>query len=203
MSANAEKEFIVGLSEEDIEAIEGQDYTREERRILETQYDNTLGQTVLRVGTIVPGKIIAANDKEVLVNIGYKSEGVIPRQEFRSDDEVSEGTKVDVFIEKLEDDDGRVSVSKEKAHFHRVWNDIKAAYDESTVLKGTVIKRIKGGLTVRIMGVDAFLPGSQVALRQVPNLEKFCGEELDFRVIKLNKRRRNIVVSRRQVLEEA
>jgi small subunit ribosomal protein S1 len=203
MSANGEKEFIVGLSEEDIEAIEGQDYTREERRILETQYDNTLGQTVLRVGTIVPGKIIAANDKEVLVNIGYKSEGVIPRQEFRSDDDVSEGTKVDVFIEKLEDDDGRVSVSKEKAHFHRVWNDIKAAYDESTVLKGTVIKRIKGGLTVRIMGVDAFLPGSQVALRQVPNLEKFCGEELDFRVIKLNKRRRNIVVSRRQVLEEA
>lgn len=203
MGANEEKEFIVGLSEEDIEAIEGQDYTREERRILETQYDNTLGQTVLRVGTIVPGKIISANDKEVLVNIGYKSEGVIPRQEFRSDDEVSEGTKVDVFIEKLEDDDGRVSVSKEKAHFHRVWNDIKAAYDEETVLKGTVIKRIKGGLTVRIMGVDAFLPGSQVSLRQVPNLEKFCGEELDFRVIKLNKRRRNIVVSRRQVLEEA
>ncbi len=203
MTSNDEKEFIVGLSEEDIEAIEGQDYTREERRVLETQYDNTLGQTVLRVGTIVPGKIIAANDKEVLVNIGYKSEGVIPRQEFRSDDEVTEGTKVDVFIEKLEDDDGRVSVSKEKAHFHRVWNDIKAAYDESTVLKGTVIKRIKGGLTVRIMGVDAFLPGSQVALRQVPNLEKFCGEELDFRVIKLNKRRRNIVVSRRQVLEEA
>lgn len=203
MSANGEKEFIVGLSEEDIEAIEGQDYTREERRVLETQYDNTLGQTVLRVGTIVPGKIIAANDKEVLVNIGYKSEGVIPRQEFRSDDDVSEGTRIDVFIEKLEDDDGRVSVSKEKAHFHRVWNDIKAAYDEGTVLKGTVIKRIKGGLTVRIMGVDAFLPGSQVALRQVPNLEKFCGEELDFRVIKLNKRRRNIVVSRRQVLEEA
>ena len=109
MSTNGEKEFIVGLSEEDIEAIEGQDYTREERRVLETQYDNTLGQTVLRVGTIVPGKIIAANDKEVLVNIGYKSEGVIPRQEFRSDDDVSEGTKVDVFIEKLEDDDGRVS----------------------------------------------------------------------------------------------
>lgn len=197
------KEFIVGLTEEDIEAIEGQDYTREERRLLETQYDNTLGQTVLRVGTIVPGRIIAANDKEVLVNIGYKSEGVIPRQEFRNDEDVAEGTRVDVFIEKLEDDDGRVSVSKEKAHFHRVWNDIKAAYDEGTILKGTVIKRIKGGLTVRIMGVDAFLPGSQVALRQVPNLEKFCGEELDFRVIKLNKRRRNIVVSRRQVLEEA
>jgi small subunit ribosomal protein S1 len=198
-----DREFVVGLSEEEVEAIEGQDYTREERRLLETQYDNTLGQTVLRVGTIVPGRIIAANDKEVLVNIGYKSEGVIPRQEFRSDEDMAEGTRVDVFIEKLEDDDGRVSVSKEKAHFHRVWNDIKAAYDEGTVLKGTVIKRIKGGLTVRIMGVDAFLPGSQVALRQVPNLEKFCGETLDFRVIKLNKRRRNIVVSRRQVLEEA
>jgi len=197
------KEFVVGLSEAEIEAIEGQDYTREERRLLETQYDNTLGQTVLRVGTIVPGRIIGANDKEVLVNIGYKSEGVIPRQEFRSDEVIDEGTRVDVFIEKLEDDDGRVSVSKEKAHFHRVWNDIKAAYDDGTVLQGTVIKRIKGGLTVRIMGVDAFLPGSQVALRQVPNLEKFCGETLDFQVIKLNKRRRNIVVSRRQVLEEA
>ncbi|MBN1433914.1 30S ribosomal protein S1, partial [Candidatus Fermentibacterales bacterium] len=83
------------------------------------------------------------------------------------------------------------------------WTDIKSAYDKGTVLKGTVAKRIKGGLVVRIMGVDAFLPGSQVALRQVPNLEKFISEELEFRVIKLNKRRRNIVVSRRQVLEEA
>ncbi len=197
-------EFIVGLTDEEIETIEGHDYTQNERTTLEAAYDETITSNfTVRVGTIIPGTILKTAENEVIVDLGYKSEGVIPLQEFRDGVVPDPGTKVDVFVETLEDSDGRVSVSREKAHFHTVWNDIKVAYDENSIVKGKVIKRIKGGLTVRIMGVDAFLPGSQVALRQVPNLEKFCGEELDFRVIKLNKRRRNIVVSRRQVLEEA
>lgn len=197
------KEFVVGLTDEEIETIEGHDYTASERSDFEEAYAGTIANFTVRVGTIVAGTILKTANNEVIVDLGYKSEGVIPLQEFRDDDAPQPGTKVDVFVESLEDTDGRVTVSKEKAHFHTVWNDIKVAYDENLILKGKVIKRIKGGLTVRIMGVDAFLPGSQVALRQVPNLEKFCGEEFDFRVIKLNKRRRNIVVSRRQVLEEA
>jgi len=197
------KEFVVGLTAEEIETIEGHDYTASERSDFEAAYAGTIANFTVKVGTIISGTILKTANNEVIVDLGYKSEGVIPLQEFRDDDTPQPGTKVDVFVESLEDTDGRVTVSKEKAHFHTVWNDIKVAYDENLILKGKVIKRIKGGLTVRIMGVDAFLPGSQVALRQVPNLEKFCGNELDFRVIKLNKRRRNIVVSRRQVLEEA
>jgi small subunit ribosomal protein S1 len=190
-------EFVVGLTPEEIETIEGHDYTAVERGVFEVAYDGTISNFTVKVGTIIPGTILKTVNNEVIVDLGYKSEGVIPLQEFRDDDLPIPGTKIDVFVESLEDTDGRVTVSKEKAHFHTVWNDIKIAYDENLILKGKVIKRIKGGLTVRIMGVDAFLPGSQVALRQVPNLEKFCGEELDFRVIKLNKRRRNIVVADR------
>lgn len=197
------KEFIVGLTEDEIERMEGQEYTREQRKLLEESYEKTLTTTEVKVGSIVSGTILQKVGNEVIVDIGYKSEGVIPISEFREDEEIVQGLQVDVFIESLEDPDGRVAVSKEKAHFHKVWTDIKAAYDNGTILRGTVIKRIKGGLVVRIMGVDAFLPGSQVALRQVPNLEKFIAQKLEFRVIKLNKRRRNIVVSRRQVLEEA
>jgi len=198
------KEFVVGLTPEEIETIEGHDYTMAERTTLEAAYEGTITNNfTVKVGTIISGTILKRAENEVIVDLGYKSEGVIPLQEFRDGEVPPPGTRVDVFVESLEDSDGRVSVSREKAHFHTVWNDIKIAYDENSILKGKVIRRIKGGLTVRIMGVDAFLPGSQVALRQVPNLEKFCGEELDFRVIKLNKRRRNIVVSRRQVLEEA
>ena len=200
----AEKEeFVVGLTEEEIEELEGADYTRAERAKLEKQYEGTIDSTRLRVGSIVAGKVLSVTDKEVIVDINYKSEGVVPLNEFRHEEELEAGQSVDVFIENLEDADGRVAVSKEKAHFHKVWSDIKSAYDHGTVIYGTVIKRIKGGLVARIMGVEAFLPGSQVALRQVPNLEKFIGDELEFKVIKLNKRRRNIVVSRRQVLEEA
>ncbi len=197
-------EFVVGLTAEEIETIEGQDYTASERSDFEAAYAGTIANFTVRVGTIIAGTILKTANNEVIVDLGYKSEGVIPLNEFRDEnDQPDPGRKVDVFVESLEDPDGRVTVSKEKAHFHTVWNDIKVAYDENLILKGDVIKRIKGGLTVRIMGVEAFLPGSQVALRQVPNLEKFCGQAFDFRVIKLNKRRRNIVVSRRQVLEEA
>ena len=197
------EELIVGLTPDEIEAIEGQDYSRKQREELEAQYLENIGSHQIRPGTIVTGKLLRKVGNEVIVDINYKSEGIIPISEFGKDEEIVPGDPVDVLIETLEDQDGRVSVSKEKAHFHKVWKDIKDAYDTGSEIKGTIVRRIKGGLKVRIMGVEAFLPGSQVALRQVPNLEQFINREYDFRVIKLNKRRRNIVVSRRQVLEEA
>ncbi|OPL18566.1 MAG: hypothetical protein AVO35_04335 [Candidatus Aegiribacteria sp. MLS_C] len=197
------EELVVGLTPEEIEAIEGQDYSRKQREELEAQYMDNIGSDQIRPGTIVTGRILRRVGNEVIVDISYKSEGIIPISEFGKDEEIVPGDSVDVLIETLEDQDGRVSVSKEKAHFHKVWKDIKDAYDTGSEIKGTIVRRIKGGLKVRIMGVEAFLPGSQVALRQVPNLEQFISKEFDFRVIKLNKRRRNIVVSRRQVLEEA
>ena len=200
----AEKdELIVGLTLEEIEAIEGQDYSAAQREELEIQYLENIGSQQIKPGAIVTGKLLRRVGNEVIVDINYKSEGVIPMNEFGKDEEIVPGESVDVLIENLEDQDGRVTVSKEKAHFHLVWKDIKDAYDTGSEIKGTIVRRIKGGLKVKIMGVEAFLPGSQVALRQVPNLEQFLGNDYYFRVIKLNKRRRNIVVSRRQVLEEA
>ncbi len=196
-------DFIVGLTLEEIEAIEGQDYSLTQRQELEAQYLENIGSNQIRPGAIVTGKLLRRVGNEVIVDINYKSEGIIPMSEFAKDEEIIPGEPVDVLIETLEDQDGRVSVSKEKAHFHKVWKDIKDAYDSGSEIIGTIVRRIKGGLKVKIMGVEAFLPGSQVALRQVPNLEQFLGNDYNFRVIKLNKRRRNIVVSRRQVLEEA
>jgi small subunit ribosomal protein S1 len=163
-------------------------------------YEETLGN--LTEGQIVKGKILSVGEKDVLVDIGFKSEGIVNLGEFSDPSEVSPGDTVEVFLESMENSDGLVVLSKQRADFLRVWNKIKDAYDEQETVEGRLVRRIKGGVVVDLFGVDAFLPGSQVALRRVPNLDDLIGQRLQFRVIKLNKRRRNIVVSRRVVLEE-
>ena len=157
---------------------------------------------MLREGKIVKGTVYSITDKEVILDVGFKSEGTIPIDEFANCEEVKKGDVFDVFLEKMENQDGLIVLSKERADFLQAWDDIKTAYDVGSVAKTTVDRRIKGGLVVKLMGVDAFLPGSQIALRQVPNLDELIGSELECKIIKLNKRRRNIVVSRRVVLEE-
>ena len=107
-----------------------------------------------------------------------------------------------MLLEATEDQDGEVRVSKRKADFLQVWDKIKEAHDEQSIVEGIPKRRIKGGLKVDLFGVEAFLPGSQVALRRIPNLEELLGQKLRFRILKVNKRRRNIVISRRVVLEE-
>ncbi len=156
----------------------------------------------LREGKIVKGTVYSISDKEIILDVGFKSEGTIPIGEFADCAEVKKGDVFDVFLEKMENQDGLIVLSKERADFLQAWDDIKDAYDIGTVVKTTVDRRIKGGLVVKLMGVDAFLPGSQIALRQVPNLDELIGQDLECKIIKLNKRRRNIVVSRRVVLEE-
>jgi len=156
----------------------------------------------LREGKIVKGTVYSITDKEVILDVGFKSEGTIPIDEFANCKEVKKGDVFDVFLEKMENQDGLIVLSKERADFLQAWDDIKTAYDVGGVVMTTVDRRIKGGLVVKLMGVDAFLPGSQIALRQVPNLDELIGTELECKIIKLNKRRRNIVVSRRVVLEE-
>jgi small subunit ribosomal protein S1 len=156
----------------------------------------------LREGRIVKGTVYSVSEKEVILDVGFKSEGTIPIAEFANVTEVKHGDTFDVFLEKMENQDGLIVLSKIKADFLKAWDEIKDAYDGGNVVTATVDRRIKGGLVVKLMGVDAFLPGSQIALRQVPNLDEMLGENLDCKIIKLNKRRRNIVVSRRVVLEE-
>src|SRR5690606_4683617 len=120
----------------------------------------------------------------------------------RDADRAEPGTEGEVVLENLAAAEGVVVLSKKKADFLRVWEKIKTAYEENDKVPGTLTRKIKGGVTVDLMGVDAFLPGSQIALRRVPNIEDLIGQTFDFKIIKLNKRRRNIVVSRRVILEE-
>ena len=175
-----------------------EDYTLEERRAMLERMEETM--TTLKPQQVIDGKVLRITPDEVIVDIGFKSEGQVPRSEFT--DDVKPGQVISVFIEQLEDENGQVVISKKKADFVRIWAKIREAYESGELLLGTIKKRIKGGMVVDIMGVDAFLPGSQIALRQVPDFDELIGEQMEFRVIKLNKIRRNIVVSRRVVLEE-
>ena len=154
----------------------------------------------LKSGNVVTGTIVQVNDDTVVVDVGGKSEGVISLSEFASDVDPSTikvGDQFDVLIERTENEYGLISLSKEKADRQKVWNDL----EEGSVVDGRIVSRIKGGLTVDI-GVNAFLPGSQVDLRPVRNLDKMLNETYQFKIIKLNKRRGNIVLSRRVLLEE-
>ena len=165
------------------------------------QYES--GLKSIKEGEVVEGKVLTVLEKEVIVDIGYKSEGVIDIGEFRQSDgsvSVAPGDRVDVLLEKTEDGDGYVVLSKEKAERLKVWDVVEGAYESGEPITGRVMDRIKGGLKVDI-GLPAFLPGSLVDSRPVRNLESLIGQEFRLRVIKVNKRRGNIVLSRKAVLE--
>lgn len=180
--------------------LEEDEYSPEEYEQLLSMYEETL--TNIEEGEIVKAKVLRVTDNAVILDVGFKSEGAISRDEFKNPDQLQPGDEVEVFLENLEDAEGVVVLSKKKADFLRVWEKIKTAYEENDKVPGTLTRKIKGGVTVDLMGVDAFLPGSQIALRRVPNIEDLIGQTFDFKIIKLNKRRRNIVVSRRVILEE-
>ena len=179
---------------------EDQEYSRDEYEQMVQMYESTLKS--IDEGEVVDGKVLGVVGQEVLVDIGFKSEGRVPIEEFPEPDAVKIGDHVRVLLEETEDQDGEVKISKKKADFLQVWDVIKKAHDEQGVVEGVLKRRIKGGLKVDLFGVEAFLPGSQVALRRVPNLEELIGQKFEFKILKINKRRRNIVVSRRVVLEE-
>ncbi|MBD3418746.1 MAG: 30S ribosomal protein S1 [Chitinivibrionales bacterium] len=162
------------------------------------------GDSVTKVvdGSVVGGKILRITDKEVVVDVNFKSEGIIPLSEFKNVDEYKPGDEIEVFLEQVEDNEGQIILSKSRADFLRVWDKIYNAYENQETVVGRVQRRIKGGVVVDLFGVDAFLPGSQIDLRQIPDMDALINQEFDFRVIKVNKVRRNIVVSRRVILEE-
>lgn len=182
---------------------------RPERELTGEEYEKLLDAydvsfKNLAEGQVVRGRIIKVLENEVIVDVGYKSEGVIDINEFRDATgsvQVTVGEEVDVLLERTEDRDGYVVLSKEKAEKLKVWEQVEHAYRTGEVITGRVVDRIKGGLAVDI-GVRAFLPGSLVDLRPVRNLESLRGKEFEMRVIKVNRRRGNIVLSRKAVLEE-
>src|SRR6266516_3795169 len=176
-----------------------EEYSSDEIAKMTELYEGTLSN--IEEGEIVKSKVLRVTDTAVILDVGFKSEGAVPIDEFKDARSLKEGDEIEVFLEHLEDQEGAVVLSKKKADFMRVWERIREAHEKDEAVSGTLVKKIKGGVVVDLMGVDAFLPGSQIALRRVPNIDELLGQSFEFKIIKLNKRRRNIVVSRRVLLE--
>jgi len=151
---------------------------------------------------VITGRIIGLNDKEVLVDIGFKSEGIINRAEFH-DETPKIGEKMEVFLEYIEDRSGKTVLSKEKADFMRRWREINEYFDNEEIITGKIVRRIKGGMIVDLNSVQAFLPGSQIDVRPVQDFDRYLDQEIDLRIVKLNETRKNIVVSHKVILEES
>src|SRR5437762_2254528 len=176
-----------------------EEYSSDEIAKMTELYEGTLSN--IEEGEIVKSKVLRVTDAAVILDVGFKSEGAVAIDEFKDPKSLKEGDEIEVFLEHLEDQEGAVVLSKKKADFMRVWERIREAHEKDEAVSGTLVKKIKGGVVVDLMGVDAFLPGSQIALRRVPNIDELLGQSFEFKIIKLNKRRRNIVVSRRVLLE--
>ena len=169
-----------------------------ERSKMMAMYEETL--KTFTEGAIVKGQVVEVRPQEVLINIGYKSEGLLPATEFADLAEVHVGDEVDVLLERLEDEHGMVVLSKTRAEQQRNWDNVLTSCEEGATVVGTVKGKVKGGLLVDV-GVDAFLPGSQIDVVPVRNLDDFLGQQIECKVLKINKERRNIVLSRRDLIE--
>ena len=152
-------------------------------------------------GSIVKGRVLEIRPREVLVDIGYKSEGVIPASEFDNMIQIEVGDEIEVLLEKLENEDGMVVLSKEKAAHKQNWDKIAKVFEGDGLIKGKVKAVVKGGLTVNI-GVEAFLPGSQIDIVPPKDLQQFVGNTYDFKIVKINDERKNVVLSRREIIEQ-
>ena len=183
-----------------IEELEKPEYDEDQVNEFMALYEESISG--IKEGQIVKGTVVSIGPSEVMVDIGFKSEGAVSIKEFSDPSTIDILQEVEVFLENVEDQEGQIVLSKQKADFMRVWDSIKDAHDTGNTVEGRLMRRIKGGIVVDLFGVEAFLPGSQIDIRQVKNFDQFIGKEFPFKIIKLNKARRNIVVSRRAVLEE-
>jgi small subunit ribosomal protein S1 len=175
-------------------------YSPEEFATLAKLYSESFRD--VKEGELVKGKIVRIQDDNVIVDIGFKSEGVIPKAEFTSDSEIKVGQYVEVVLQSVEDKDGNLILSKQRADFLRVWDKVTKAYDTGEILRGKIIKRIKGGMVVDLMGLESFLPGSQIDVKPIRDFDAFVGQEMDFKVVKVNEPNENVVVSHKVLIEE-
>ncbi|MFZ1729963.1 MAG: 30S ribosomal protein S1 [Bacteroidota bacterium] len=180
--------------------VEEKDYGPSEFADMRAMYETTLN--TLKQGEIIEGTIVHMNKDYVTIDIGFKSEGIVDTNEFTNASELSVGSRVEVFLESVENKDGNVILSRKRADFVRIWERIQKAYDTDEILQGRCIRRIKGGIVMDLMGVDAFLPGSQIDIRPVRDFDAYLGRSLDVRVVKINQPAENIVVSRKAIIEE-
>jgi len=174
----------------------------EERFMIDSEFEELLQKSISvpKEGDIVKGVIVKVTPQEVFIDIGTKSEGVCPRVEFK-DPDIKPGDEVYVYIDTIDGKDGKTIVSKHKADFLMVWDRISEAYKNDEIIEAKVLRQIKGGLIVEVFGVDAFLPGSQIDVKKVKSISSFVGKTIKVKIIKLNRQRKNIVVSRKEVME--
>ena len=168
---------------------------------LEKLYFRTLGD--ITEHSLINGRVVGMNERDVLIDIGFKSEGIIDRHEFDEGELPGIGDQVEVYLEFIEDASGNTILSKEKADFMRRWKELRDAFEEETIITGTIVRRIKGGLIVDLGVVQAFLPGSQVDVRPIMDFDMYLNKEIEIRLVKFNEARKNIVVSHKVILEES
>jgi small subunit ribosomal protein S1 len=157
----------------------------------------------IREGEVVRGRIVAINDKEIAIDIGFKAEGTIPIEEFQNPELLHIGDEITVFLDKVEDQEGQLLLSKRKADFMATWDNMVRNFETQAVIKGKITRRIKGGMVVDLNGIDAFLPGSQIDIHPIRDFDALVGQDMDFRIVKINELRKNIVLSHKVLIEES
>ena len=176
------------------------EYSPEELLELEKLYATSFHD--IKEGEIIQGSIVGFTDDHVVLDVGFKSDGTISRNEFDPSEEIALGMKIDIVIESVEDEEGNLVLSKKRADFLKVWTRIMNAFEKEEILQGKILKRIKGGMVVDLLGLEAFLPGSQIDIRPVRDFDAFVGQTMDFKIVKVNVPTENVVVSHKVLIEE-
>ena len=178
----------------------GEGYTKEQKAQMEAMYAGTLSEITEK--EVIKGVVVGINDKDVIINIGFKSDGLVPLSEFRDLASIKVGDEVDVFIEEQENALGQLILSRKKAKIVRAWLDIESALENDSVIEGLVKRRTKGGLIVDIYGVEAFLPGSQIDVKPIRDFDIYVGKKMEVKVVKINHTNDNVVVSHKVLIEK-
>lgn len=183
----------------DWDAFENDGFDKEDKVKIEESYDNTLSK--MAENEIVDGIVSALNKREVIVNIGYKSEGVVSINEFRYNPDLAVGDTVEVYVENAEDKKGQLIISHKKARSLRSWDRVNEAFEKDEIVKGYIKCRTKGGMIVDVFGIEAFLPGSQIHVKPIRDYDTFVNKTMDFKIVKINHEFRNVVVSHKALIE--
>ncbi|MBD3409662.1 MAG: 30S ribosomal protein S1 [Ignavibacteriales bacterium] len=176
-----------------------EEYSKDEFEELANLYAESINQ--VKEGELIKGNVLRKTDDNVIIDIGFKSEGAISNEEFQSVEELQPGDEIEVVLERLEDRHGNLVLSKKRADFLRIWERVLNAYENDDVLRGRIVRRIKGGMVVDLFGMEAFLPGSQIDVRPIRDFDAYVGKEMDFKVVKVNIPTENVVVSHKVLVE--
>ncbi len=194
----------IKVTEEDFEKAQknfnNEEYSKEEFLTLAKLYTDSFHD--LKEGELIKGKIVRIQGDNIIIDVGFKSEGSIPKNEFYENEEIKVGKEVEVVLESVEDIEGNLVLSKQRADFLRIWERVVNAHETGEIIQGKILKRIKGGMVVDLMGMEAFLPGSQIDIRPIRDFDAFVGQTMDFKVVKVNVPTENVVVSHKVLVEE-